>query len=780
MSTTFNKNEDHQLGHSMSALAILEEAQKAEQLGDFQRAASFYEDYMRERPMASAIYRKHLKRLNAKLKNVKHPIISIIVPCHNSALYLSECLESIRVQTFTDFEVLVVDDASSDESYDIACSFSENDNRFKVIKLTKPTGSAGVPRNIALNQAVGDFIGFVDSDDWIGHDYYELMIATATRTNADVVITSGFTDVKSDDNRVIRKYSESEETLQRLPLKVHKSSMIWDKIYKKDLLIDNHIQLGEGPAAVDVIFNFKVYFYMKNMEICDSIGYFYRRETTGSVTVRFRKKTKCEFEIEAYNSSLKWAKEENVNKEYIGYIRIKQLTSFLYTCRIISITYLRDYFVKCCKIIRSHDKPDFIQSLRQFKSSYLLKDYEIFLSQDLRAFISIYRTEENWITLSAPAKNTLPKSIICPADSSLKDQYRSVLAFFPDWTVSNPYQKLLYERISNDFNLFCLGYDTNDLTVGNIKRLQGKLRFIHLHWTHPYTATSKTFDLAMDSFAFAREACKAKILWTVHNKLPHNCENPTLELSCRKALAAYVDIIIVHSLHAKRMAVALYDADPDKVKIVRHGLYEPSLEHPKKLENFIAPFRQSRSVVVSLLGDLKPYKNTQFFYEVVKNFNNLSAHFDIAIQLVIAGKPYTPDEDKFFLAESIKYSWLYYHNKRLTDSELSSLVHSSDFVAIPYNTLTSGMAVNVISHKKLIIAPFSDFNAEYFGQTGSVFYSNTDDLMDKLLAICQHKKQKSNLEGFYSDDFSSVYDSLKWESITQRSATKQVFAITDG
>lgn len=110
--------------------------------------------------------------------------VSVIVPAYNIQDYIVKCLESIANQTYKNLEVIVVDDGSSDNTGKLADEFAENDNRFIVIH--KKNGGASSARNRGINISSGDFIGFVDGDDIIENDMYEMLINNAIKYDADI------------------------------------------------------------------------------------------------------------------------------------------------------------------------------------------------------------------------------------------------------------------------------------------------------------------------------------------------------------------------------------------------------------------------------------------------------------------------------------------------------------------------------------------------------------------------------------------------------------------
>ena len=104
----------------------------------------------------------------------KGPLLSIVVPVYNVEQYLTKCLDSILAQTLTDFEVIAVDDGSPDSCGKILDEYAEKDNRIRVIH--KKNGGVSSARNEALDIARGEYIGFVDSDDYIEADMYECLL----------------------------------------------------------------------------------------------------------------------------------------------------------------------------------------------------------------------------------------------------------------------------------------------------------------------------------------------------------------------------------------------------------------------------------------------------------------------------------------------------------------------------------------------------------------------------------------------------------------------------
>ena len=102
-----------------------------------------------------------------------NPKISVIVPAYNTEKYLRRCIDSILAQTFTDFELLLIDDGSTDQSGEICDEYADKDVRIKVFH--KANGGVSSARNVGLDNALGEYICFCDADDWVDNDYFEQM-----------------------------------------------------------------------------------------------------------------------------------------------------------------------------------------------------------------------------------------------------------------------------------------------------------------------------------------------------------------------------------------------------------------------------------------------------------------------------------------------------------------------------------------------------------------------------------------------------------------------------
>ena len=142
------------------------------------------------------------------------PKVSVIVPVYNTEKYLEQCIDSITTQTLTEIEIIIVDDGSKKECADLCDALAKNDERIKVIHKQKE--GLGMARNTGVEAAEGDYIGFVDSDDYIDSVMFETLYNAAFKHDADLVI-SGISFVDGNTFGKSGEYSEkhyfNDETL---------------------------------------------------------------------------------------------------------------------------------------------------------------------------------------------------------------------------------------------------------------------------------------------------------------------------------------------------------------------------------------------------------------------------------------------------------------------------------------------------------------------------------------------------------------------------------------
>lgn len=219
--------------------------------------------------------------------NEENFLISIVIPVYNAEKYLGGCLNSIQNQTYKNFEVILVNDGSIDHSETICKEFVEVDTRFRY--FLKVNGGASSARNFGLDHVTGDFITFIDADDWVDENHLEVLINNIKENNSDMAVSSikKFDNVSSFEFRVysnqekyLLNYNKlnREEFLVILPKLIHASNsykIAVSKLFKKELVtgvrFDESIVYGE-----DLEFFFKIYNDINSISYIDEVTYVYR------------------------------------------------------------------------------------------------------------------------------------------------------------------------------------------------------------------------------------------------------------------------------------------------------------------------------------------------------------------------------------------------------------------------------------------------------------------------------------------------------------------------
>ena len=219
--------------------------------------------------------------------------ISVIVPVYNVEKYLKQCLDSIVNQTFKDIEIICVNDGSTDSSRTILEEYAKKDSRIKIID--KENGGLSSARNAGIKKAKGNFISFIDSDDWVDITMFEKLYKNITELNTDISICAvnlydeekqeinskdkyfnlGFFD-KTFDNRAF-------SYLDTKPFIMDVCVMAWNKLYRKSLLDKTGTIFPEGLIWEDGPFFFSIFFKTQRVSLVRDLLYYYRINRQGSI-----------------------------------------------------------------------------------------------------------------------------------------------------------------------------------------------------------------------------------------------------------------------------------------------------------------------------------------------------------------------------------------------------------------------------------------------------------------------------------------------------------------
>ena len=207
--------------------------------------------------------------------------VSVIVPVYNSSKHLRKCLDSLKNQTLEDIEFIIVNDCSSDDSLDIICEYLD-DSRFILINNKRNRG-AGYSRNKGISRSNGEYIGFVDSDDYISTSMYENMYRCATDNDCDIVV-SNLSFVKDDNGNCNSSSSISTSgyriDFEKDPEMIYfESPSVCNKLYRSEL-VKKH-PFVEGVMFEDVAFTYNMLMMANSVYLLNNHDYFYRKGYDG-------------------------------------------------------------------------------------------------------------------------------------------------------------------------------------------------------------------------------------------------------------------------------------------------------------------------------------------------------------------------------------------------------------------------------------------------------------------------------------------------------------------
>lgn len=243
----------------------------------------------------------------ALTKDFFNMLFSIIIPVYNNEKYIKFCLDKIINQTFQNFEVLCINDGSTDNTSEILKKYSEIDSRIKIINI--PHSGVSKARNIGLEIAAADYVSFIDSDDVISINLYEKVSNIINNSSPEIIIFNGlFYDQKRrklknkkfiDASKIINYVDEyTTHTYKDFDNLFFSQDSIAIKIFKKSFLKENNIQFDENTCFEDVIFNFFTLLSAKSINVLDEYLYLYRQNINTSITAGiFNKKSQNIFQI---------------------------------------------------------------------------------------------------------------------------------------------------------------------------------------------------------------------------------------------------------------------------------------------------------------------------------------------------------------------------------------------------------------------------------------------------------------------------------------------------
>ena len=254
--------------------------------------------------------------------------VSIVVPVYNVEKYLAKCLDSLINQTLKEIEIICINDGSRDNSLSILREYSSKDNR--IIVIDKENEGQSVARNSGIEKASGEYLGFVDSDDWVDLDYFEKLYLAAKKYNSDIALA---TNVRIGNGKTKKRLNiEKEEFVTSLQDKIDishqaKNPCPTNKIYRREMIEKNNIQWPEGVYCEDKLFTIQAIYYANGLVTVPAVNYYYFRNP--SSTVNSKAKFNHKDKNNARKAVVEFLKEKNTDIRDEGFYYVEKEIKFL-------------------------------------------------------------------------------------------------------------------------------------------------------------------------------------------------------------------------------------------------------------------------------------------------------------------------------------------------------------------------------------------------------------------------------------------------------------------
>ncbi len=253
--------------------------------------------------------------------------VSVIIPVFNVEKYLNQCLDSVCAQTLKDIEIICINDGSTDNSYNLLCEYAKLDSRIIIVNQNNKGVSSA--RNAGVKLAKGEFLCFIDSDDYVDSDYLEKLYQSAVTNNCEIAC-SGFIKV-SGIRKSVKKEISKVAVLKNISEKIEieqipKHNYIWNKIFLRQSFINNNFKFAEGRFFEDIEIVIKILNTMGDMVTVPDVYYYYRKNPD-SIVHRQNIKKKQDY-YWAISEFQKYINENNIEIENNSFLGKRYIIKF--------------------------------------------------------------------------------------------------------------------------------------------------------------------------------------------------------------------------------------------------------------------------------------------------------------------------------------------------------------------------------------------------------------------------------------------------------------------
>lgn len=256
--------------------------------------------------------------------------LSIIIPVYNAEKFLKKCVESVLKQTHSNIEVLLIDDGSVDNSLAICNDFSKKDSRVKVF-IQENSGQSKA-RNVGLDNSTGSYIAFVDSDDWVDEDYFELLLKASLKYDTDISCASILRE-RQNITKIRLKYEQERVYIvpqEKIDVaRVPDMCYVWNKVYKKSFLDKISLRFVEGMFFEDVDFVTRAIYFSNKIVTVPNTYYHYWTNNHSTVKTMRKSDKKRKDALVSKENVITFFREHNLTTKASNLVKRKNSFNIL-------------------------------------------------------------------------------------------------------------------------------------------------------------------------------------------------------------------------------------------------------------------------------------------------------------------------------------------------------------------------------------------------------------------------------------------------------------------
>lgn len=307
---------------------------------------------------------------------MKEEYVSVIVPIYNVEKYLKQCIESILNQTYKKLNIILVNDGSTDNSLKICEEYEKKDNRIEIVN--KKNGGLSDARNAGIERACGEYIAFIDADDYVEENYIERLYESCKKNNTKISI-AGIKNFDEQTNSNLNEYSFENDDIKcgrDLLVEYYNGKSVqvivaWNKLYKKELF--DNIRFNNGRIHEDEFITYKLLYDLDRISIIKECLYNYRKTPDSIINKKFNK-NRLDF-LKALEERVEFFSEKKDHELY-------EKTLLYYAC------ILRNMYIQTKKYIidSTDEQKNIINKYRKLRLEYL-KLSNIKVAKKIKYFI---------------------------------------------------------------------------------------------------------------------------------------------------------------------------------------------------------------------------------------------------------------------------------------------------------------------------------------------------------------------------------------------------------